>query len=212
MTVDQSIYNSIFATGFVVVCLIVGCKYFTNKFKGAIEKRKEWSLDDNIHQDVLHANDPEENEYAYSHYETIKENEMIEMSYPSYPTTSEKWSDLSYLKQETDDKNNTEIVVEIETNIFKDCKTSNESISVSTDSSEQSGNGNIPDEDKKAGTHQNEYFSLIVDNMEYESLYSRLNPENIRTKNESQNVCSSGSPCCTDFFSDPHPEDQNSLD
>lgn len=118
MTVDQSIYNSIFATEFVVVCLIVGCKYFTNKFKGAIEKRKEWSLDDNIHQDVLHANDPEENEYAYSHYETIKENEMIEMSYPSYPTTSEKWSDLSYLKQETDDKNNTEIVVEIETNIF----------------------------------------------------------------------------------------------
>ncbi|CAC5417601.1 unnamed protein product [Mytilus coruscus] len=96
--IGQSFYFGLFATGFVVVCLSVGCNCFINKLKVAIAKRKERSSDDKEHQDVLHGNGTNndatygialgEDENVFPHYELIEENEMIEMS---HSTTSVNW-------------------------------------------------------------------------------------------------------------------------
>ncbi|CAC5417607.1 unnamed protein product [Mytilus coruscus] len=101
-------------------------------------------------------------------------------------------------KNEKDDKSNTidkEFPVTIERNNFQDCKTSNNSISLSSSStSEQSAGENIQERDKKASEHPNQYMSLNVNDMEYLNSYSTLITENKLRENESQNSNDSETP------------------
>ncbi|CAC5423482.1 unnamed protein product [Mytilus coruscus] len=97
--IGQNFYIGLFATGFAVLCLSVGCSYFLNKFL----RRNERNSVDNENQDVLQGNgrnnDTEsdstlrENDNASSHYETINENEI--MSEMSHRTISKSLSNLS---------------------------------------------------------------------------------------------------------------------
>lgn len=246
MNVGQSFYNGLFATGFVVLCLSIGCKIVVNKCKSSSTSRTKQISVDNEHQDVLRENSinsetaPEENEYIFSHYERINENEMIEMS---PPTTSELCFDSAsninhslqldntYLtviedtnNQTFDSRNkikgpephksmircspreernistsicltkntegdksntiNTECTVKIVRNNFKNCKASNNSISVSSSSSEQSFSESIHEKDRKACEQPNQYMSLNANDMEYLNSYSTPITENKLRKSE----------------------------
>ncbi|CAC5425216.1 unnamed protein product [Mytilus coruscus] len=95
-----------------------------------------------------------------------------------------------YTKNCEVDKGNTinkESPVTIETNNFEDCKTSVNSISVSSSSSEQSAGERILERDQKACEHPSQYMSLNMNDMEYLNSYSSLITENKQRESESQN-------------------------
>lgn len=96
------------------------------------------------------------------------------------------------------DKGNTinkESQVAIETNYFEDCKTSNDSTSVSSSSSEQSAGERIQERDKKKKCdHPGQYMSLNMNDMEYLNSYSSLITENKQRESKSKNSNNSESP------------------
>ncbi|CAG2198519.1 CNTN3 [Mytilus edulis] len=95
----QSFYYWLFAIGLAVLCLSVGCNLFINKLR--VVKRRERNLDGNGHHDMLQRNGTnnttafdtamEQNDNVFPHYESIYENEIVEMS---HPTTSVNLSNL----------------------------------------------------------------------------------------------------------------------
>ncbi|CAG2230034.1 unnamed protein product [Mytilus edulis] len=101
MSVGKSLFNGLFATGFVLLCLSICGNCFFDKFRAALERRKERILD-HENQNVQQRNAANngstnvttlvENENVFSHYETINENEMIELP---FPTTSQNAPNLS---------------------------------------------------------------------------------------------------------------------
>lgn len=187
--IGQSFYYWLFATGFAVLCLSVGCNFCINKLRVAIAKRKEQNLNCNGHQDVLHgnrtnndsANDTAlgENEYVFPHYETINENEMIEML---HPTSSLNRSTLPCASQNVQSLQPKMSVIDTNFQKFDQRRKTNEEdnvsntrkkiITVSSSSSEQSGEISISERDKKAFEHPNQYKSLNMNDMEYLNSYS----------------------------------------
>lgn len=89
MKVSQSSYYGRLATGFVVLCLSVSCNFVINKCRATIDRRKNRGSDGNEHQNVIHGNDTNNdtanevsqrgNEKAFSLYDTINENEMLDI-------------------------------------------------------------------------------------------------------------------------------------
>lgn len=177
-----------------MLCLSVGCNVFINKFRMKTSRTEE--RNDNEHQDVLHgnrsnndsANDTTtgENEYVFSHYATINENEMIEILHPSssvnrstLPCTSKNFptfqpkldviEDTNFQKLDQRRKTNKEYNV---SNTRKKIKTG------SSSSSEQSGELSISERDRKAYEHSNQYKSLNMNDMEYLNTYSTPMIEN----------------------------------
>lgn len=103
MYIGYSLLNSLFATGFAVLCLFVCDNCLFNKYRAAIVRRKKKRSSDNENEDVLQGNDTNndtendtalsENDNVFSHYETINESEMIEMF---NPMTSQNMSHLTW--------------------------------------------------------------------------------------------------------------------
>lgn len=145
-------------------------------------KRRERNLDGNGHHDMLQRNGTnnttafdtamEQNDNVFPHYESIYENEIVEMS---HPTTSVNLSNLpcASSKKNVEDTNiqilNKKRVTKGENTLSKTRKNFKRPLSYS---SEQSDKISIPEGDKKAYAHPNQYLSLNVNEMEYLNSYS----------------------------------------